>query len=185
MAAFITNSDLKAFMGYPSLEEDKADLATDSACDLIRGATGQSFAQVDGETVVLDGTGTDALLLPQLPVWEVTAVAVDGEELEAEDYNFTGAGLLLRLDADVWTLGRQMVEVTYSYGVETVPAEIRALALTVATRLYQQGTAVSATVGASSVTFATDALSFTEGEKAIVRRYKLTRQDSLTTVAGS
>jgi hypothetical protein len=183
-APFISEDDLGTYLGY-ELVEDKATLCVEGACDLVRNRTGQAFDEVKEETITLDGSGTDAVVLPQLPVTEV--IAVTDDETELEDFRLTQAGILQRTDAGVWTRGRGKVEVTYSYGytAETVPREVRVLALTLAARLYQQGIVASETVGATSVTYSTDSLTLTAGEKAILKRYRVRHQDVAKVAAGS
>jgi hypothetical protein len=190
MKAFITSTELKDRLGY-ELVSANATLCVDGACALIRSATGQSFSHIEEEVIALDGSGTDVVLLPQLPVEEVKAVKVNGEAVE--DWRFYDkSGILARVttapvSCATWPKGRQNVEVTYSYGYEQtdVPAEVRLLALTIAARLYQQGIVASETVGTTQVTYSTDSLTFTKGEQAIIDRYRFIRRDSTQIEAGS
>jgi hypothetical protein len=174
MAAFISKAELESFLGY-AVDTDKATLTVDAACDFIRNHTGQDFA-TGSQTVLLDGTGLDTVLLPQVPVGTVSSVKLNGEVVT--EYGISGSGMLLRTFPGVWTAGRQAVEVTYTYGYSEVPAEINMLALTIAARIYVQGLVTVAQVGLTNTTFATDALSLTEGEKNILSRYRVKRQDA-------
>jgi hypothetical protein len=174
MSPFITTADLKSFLGY-EVESDKATAAVEASCDLIRNSTGQTF-EAGEATVLMDGTGTDAVLLPQVPVKAVSAVKLQGEVVT--DFMISGSGLLLRTSPGVWTEGRQAVEVTYSYGYESVPPELKMLALTISARVYVQGIVTVAQVGMTNTTFATDALTLTAGEKDIISRHRPKRQDA-------
>jgi hypothetical protein len=174
MEAFITKGDFEAYLGY-EVESDKATLSMDAACGLIRGATNQDFEAGEG-TVKLDGSGTDELILPHVPVEAVTSIASTeafaSEATAVTDYLVTSSGIVLRKPPAIWPTGRGNVEVTFTYGYSDVPAEIRMLALTVAARCYVQGIVTVAQVGTTNTTFATDALSFTPGEQNIVARYR-------------
>jgi hypothetical protein len=167
MEAFITAADLESYLGY-EVDSDKATLSIDAACGLIRLVTSQDF-EAGEATVLLDGSGTDALLLPNVPVEAVTEVKLAGEAVT--EYLVASAGMLLRKSPGIWTEGRGNVEVKYTFGYAQVPAEIRMLALTLAARSYVQGIVTVAQVGMTNTTFATDALSMTDGEKGIAKRY--------------
>jgi hypothetical protein len=174
MTAFITKPELEAYIGYQA-DATKATMVIDAACDLIRNSTGQRF-EAGEETILLDGTGTDAIVLPQVPVEAVTEVMNDEEAVT--DFMLSGAGLLLRKFPQTWSPGRQRVKVKYSFGYATVPADLKLLAVTIAARVYQQGIVMQETVGMTQVTYATDSLSLTAGEKNILSRYKTIRPDS-------
>jgi hypothetical protein len=74
----------------------------------------------------------------------------------------------------VWPAGRQNVRVTYEYGYATVdfPRDVRAVALSIAARLMVQGVAKSETVGETSITYASASTDLTNGEKAILAKYR-------------
>ena len=104
-------------------------------------------------TILLDGTGTDALLLPEIPVSAAGTVLVAGGTVT--DYVLNGNGILFRkqtgTDVDYteallpirWPTGRQNIQVTYSHGYESadLPRSVRMVALAVAARLVVQGPA--------------------------------------------
>lgn len=173
-ASFINRSDLADYLHRPEIVDDDAALmAVDAACATCRDFAGQLFNLVTDEEIVLDGTGTDALLLPQLPVLDVTAVTVGETALEADDYKLNGHGVLLRPGA-TWPRLRQNVTVTYSHGYTTnaMPREIRMVALTLAARLFTQGPAVFEVLGAYQVRYAGPPMDLTNGERAILRKYR-------------
>lgn len=180
--SFISIPDLAAYLGYSITSEDpKGLLCVDGACELIRTLTGQKFTLAEDETILLDGTGTDTVLLPQYPALSVSAVSLEGEAVE--DFMRTDSGLLRLPYPKVWTSGRQKVEVTYSHGYSEAPRDIRMLAVTIAARLYAQGIVSAETVGMAQVTYPTDSLTLTAGEMAIIKRYRIIKQDA--TVVGS
>lgn len=194
---FISRDDLGDFLGSNLATSDKALIAVDSACDIVRTLTGQTFNEVLDETVEMDGTGTDALLLPELPVTEVSLVYENDELLvEDVDYKLNGDSLLLRLPTlvesgwstqsirAVWPVGRNNLEVTYSHGYtdDLLPRDIRMVALSIAARTYQQsagasGSVVSETIGQYSVRYSdsssTSSSDLNFSEKTILRKYRV------------
>jgi hypothetical protein len=195
---FISRDDLADHLHLPdgSLDADEAALqAVDAACDWLRDLTGQLFNHVEDETILMDGTGTDALLLPQLPVEEVSTVVVQGQE-DSTDYGFTlhDSGVLLRIWDPVdalttswakWPKGRNNIEVTYTHGYADAdfPRSIRMLAVRMAARFYQQAPGVVfESLGQRSVRYDTDAGDLSTAEKLIVRKHTYKRQPSRVVV---
>jgi hypothetical protein len=171
LAPFISITDLSDFLGR-AVDTDKATIAVDAACDMTRTEIGQSINLVEDDEVTLDGSGTDVLLLPELPVQAVSAVSVDDEEYE--EFVLTSKGLLLSTNG-CWPDERQSVVVTFDHGwSETaLPRDLRMVTLTAATRIYEQGILSDYSVGDVSVKFAAqDGVSFTPGERRILNRYR-------------
>jgi hypothetical protein len=150
---------------------------------MVRTFAERDFNSASG-TFTLDGTGTDALLLPQLPVSAAGTVTVDGETVT--DYVLNGNGILFRgsvsaegasYSGATWPAGRQNVEVTcdYGYASSDLPRDVRMVALSVAARIMVQGVAVEETVGQVRVKYASPALDLTNGERAVLRKYRHTR----------
>jgi hypothetical protein len=196
---FISRDDLADHLHLPAgaLDEDEAALqAVDAACDDLRDRTGQLFNHVADETILMDGTGTDALLLPQLPVEEVSSVVVQGYE-SAEGYAFAlhDSGVLLRIWEPTgtvvasearWPKGRNNVELTYTHGYADAdfPRSIRMLAVRMAARFYQQAPGVVfESLGQHSVRYDTDAGALSSAEALIVRKHTYKRQPSYVVVA--
>jgi hypothetical protein len=128
---------------------------------------------------VLDGTGTDALLLPQAPVNSAGTVTVNGGTVT--DYMVRSDGMLLRGTAGVyprpvWPDGRQNVVVTADcgYADADIPRSVRMVALAVAARLAVQGPALEESVGTVRVKYAAAATDLTSGERMILRKYRRT-----------
>ncbi len=177
---FISTQDLVDYLGRGSLSDPGMLIATDAACDVVRVFSERDFNQVIGGTAILDGSGTDALLLPQLPVTAAGTVTVNGGTIT--DYVLNGNGILFRGTAGVdprpvWPMGRQNVRVTYNYGYGTadLPTDVRMVALSLAARLVIQGPAVEETIGAVSVKYAGPPMDLTNSEQAIRRKYRPTR----------
>lgn len=185
MTDFLTVTELGDYTGRDLSSDEGATLAVEFACQTVRTHAEQEFASLTAGTVTLDGTGTDTLLLPQVPVSAAGTVVVNGGTLEADDYGFTSDGLLIRTDGTAtwsswttspsayWPQGRQNVTVTYDYGYSgTVPGDVRMVALMIAHRLVTQGGNTSETVGQVTKRYAAAATDLTNGEQAILRKYK-------------
>ena len=126
------------------------------------------------------------IFLPQRPVTNVGTVTVNGEE--ETDYAYTENGKLIRTTDEeptwstwgqsyqptsFWPQGRQNIEVTYTHGYSgTVPNDVRMVALSIAHRLVTQGGAISEQVGDVRKTYAVSSTDLTNGEKAILRKYR-------------
>lgn len=159
-------------MDAGDLERGAAQVALLGADAAIRAYTGQTLAYVEDDEITLDGTGTETILLPQLPVVEVTSVAVDGEAVE----DFT-----VDLDAGIvkvngtFGVSHQGVEITYSHGYspgETALDDLRVVATTIAGRLYTQAGTAQQTVGGISQSFEATNTTLTIGEKSILDQYR-------------
>lgn len=188
MTDFLTVQDLSDYVGRDLSSDDSAAFAVSSACETVRTLTEQDFAPAVGGTAVLDGTGTDTVLLPQAPVTGAGTVVVNGGTLDpALDYAWTADGRLIRTDGTAtlsiyagcgpsayWPAGRRNVVVTYDHGYAgTAPDDIRMVALSIANRFITQGGAIQEQVGQVSRRYAVASTDLTNGERAIIRKYRL------------
>lgn len=192
--AFITTTELGDLIGKDLSSDDGATLAVDMACEACRTVAEQLFTPLS-ETIALDGTGTDCLLLPERPVNAVGTVVVNGVTKGSLDYVSTSDGKLfatsgtaqwttwsngwcwIRGGTAYWPEGRQNVVVTYDHGyidgtVTVVPDDVRMVALQLASRIVIQGVAAAESVGQNTVRYGTNATDLTNGEKAILRKYR-------------
>ena len=197
---FISREDLSDHMHLPtgSLDEDDAALqAVDAACDWVRDLTGQTFNYATDDVILMDGDGvSEKLLLPEMPVEEVSSVVV-AEWAEVEGYTWTiqddgcliaqwlpeGATQSYPL---VWPRGRNNVEITYTHGFQDAdfPRSLRMVALKLASRFYTQtGGVVFESLGQRSVRYETDAGKLETGDRLILRRHTYHRQPSRVVVA--
>lgn len=180
---FITVTDLTNKVGRDLSADQGAIDACAEACDIVRNLTSQDFTRTFGDTLLLDGTGTDVLILPQLPVLGAGSIVVNGNP--ETDFCFTETGLLFRGSAGstcygygyrpTWPVGRQNVQVTYDHGFGTVPGDVLAVARNLAARSIIQGAAISETVGAVNVRYAVAASDLTTNELRILQRYRSPR----------
>lgn len=172
---FITEQDIVDYLGRGDIADPGVTIAAGSACDMVRAWTDQTISVVTNETVTFDGSGTDALLLPEMPVIQVRSVTVDGEVVT--DFTLRADGVLIRTPGDgtaSWPEGRQNVIVTYDHGwvAEEIPHEIKQVALSVASRLVVQGPLVQESLGATSAKYAVASTDLTNGERALLRKYR-------------
>lgn len=183
-APFITVTDLSNKVGRDLTADQGAADACAEACDIVRNLTSQDFTQTFGDAITLDGSGTDVLILPQLPVLGAGSITVNGNPETA--FCFTETGLLFRGSAGssgyfgygcrpTWPVGRQNVQVTYDHGYGTVPSDVLAVARNLAARSIIQGAAISETVGTVNVRYAIAASDLTPNELRILQRYRSPR----------
>ena len=176
---FVTPQDLSDFIGRNVTADNGAVIALDAACDMCRTVASQQFNR--GTSVyALDGTGTDTLLLPELPANTAGTVLVNGGTVT--DYMLNGHGILLRgtagaLPRPVWPAGRQNVQVTvdHGYDIADVPRDVRIVALSIASRLVIQGVAVEETLGANRIRYGVNSTDLTNGERMILQKYRPSR----------
>jgi hypothetical protein len=165
MVAFVTVSQMETAL-QRQLDWPAATEALDEACEMVRDFLGQRLDRVVGDVVTLSGTGRATLLLPQLPVTAVSSVVETGYDgtlttLPVTDYLLDtddGDGILWK-PVGCWPAGIKNVAVTYDHGyadLDAIPASIRGVTITVASRLYHQQAATpgmrSEQLGASSYT---------------------------------
>lgn len=183
---FISTTDVVDYIGRGGTTDPGMLIAVDAACDICRDIAEQNF-NADTSTVTLDGTGTDSLLLPQLPVTAAGTVVVAGGTVT--DYVLNGNGILFRkatgTDVDycdayrtlTWPAGRQNIEVTYDHGYADadIPRSVRMVALQVAARIVVQGVALEESLGDNRVKYAVAATDLTRNELRILRKHRPTR----------
>jgi len=179
---FVSTTDLVNYLGRGGTADPGMVIAVDAACDICRDVAEQSF-NAGTSTVTLDGTGTDTLLLPELPVTAAGTVLVAGGTVT--DYVLNGNGILMRkqtgTDVDYcdsyrtlkWPTGRQNVVVTYDHGYADadIPRSVRMVALSIASRLVVQGPALQESVGETSVRYGVNSTDLTNGELRILRKH--------------
>ena len=182
---FITAAELSDYLGRDVDSEPAADLAVEFACDACRDYVGQTLT-AGSSSVTLNGTGTDALLLPQSPVGSVSSVEVLDSEgsfqtAGAADFSVSGDGVLYATNTagtatfgSCWPRGRQNVRVGYSHGNGTadLARSIRGVALTLAARFLVQGVAAAEQVGEVNVRYAAESTALMPTERIILDGYR-------------
>lgn len=168
--AFITPTELSAFLGRDITSDDGAQSAVDMACATVETVAGQVVKEATS-TILLDGTGTDVLILPGFPAASVTSVAV----ADAADTDYVLDNGMLFKTTGVWAKGRRNVEVKYKHGhtSSAIPDDVKMVALNLAGRLLVQApkNALEETNGDVRIKYATAPTDLTANELRILRRH--------------
>jgi hypothetical protein len=180
----------EAFAAFRGVTYDPTDvqaiLALSNAEALVRTYCDQSFDLEEDDIVLLDGTGTRSLLLPQLPAIGVTSVSTfDDDDIETQldptDYVLAGDnGILWRTHRDAWPRGIQNISVTYDHGFETLPSDLLNAIMVIASRGLSSsagGEVQAEAIGTYSVTYAdsTSGGGLQDGERLVLDRYRQQR----------
>lgn len=152
MPDFCTISDLEAFLQITiAADSEAAARAIDEASEAIRNYCHQQIDEVEDDEVTLDCYGGTRIFLSELPVTEVASVVEDGETLvDGTDYKLGQHGILHRLNGN-WLSGIQIITVTYTHGLATIPEDIKAICVRAAARAYQAGLRAAALAGVPGV----------------------------------
>jgi hypothetical protein len=158
-------------------DDPKLQFALRAATRRFRGQVGhQVYPVTENEQVTLDGNGRESILLPVWPTVTVTTVVLEGVTLvEGTDYQWSEEGILRRLGCKVWPDKLRCLQVTYSHGWATRPADVAEVvgerteaAFTIPVGVQSQA------VGGQSVTFGAQAASgSTEAWVKTVDRHKV------------
>lgn len=134
---FCSVSDINTFLGTDLFPNDaQALLAIGESTAVIQNYCNQKIEQVSDDVILLDGTGSTKLFLPELPVSSIKSVEVDGVLLDPTYYALAENGVLWR-KYGVWEVGARNIEVIYSHGYATVPEDVKGVCYRSASRLYQ------------------------------------------------
>ncbi len=144
MAYFCSAEDVEHFLQLtiPAAKRDAVRRAIVAVTEEIKNYCRQQIELVEDDVVTLDvPAGRTKIMLPELPVIEVSKVVEDGDELVAgsdEDYQLGQYGILHRVGGQ-WEEGVQILEVTYSHGYTNLPDDICDVATRAVARAYQAG----------------------------------------------
>lgn len=147
--AMITPAELSAYMGreFTEAEALQATALIDIVEASIESEAGVSFIPVIDDSITIQADGHGIIELNKKPVTNVSHIAdVNGEEILS--WEFDGLSTIYNL------YPLQVVHLTYSHGFDTVPRDIRGVALGAASRvMYNPSGLRQETVGAISVTY--------------------------------
>lgn len=132
--AYAEPQDLATWLGedFDADETTRAQMLLDLATGEVDDVLEQNLEQVTDDQVVLDGTGTDTLVLPSWPVTAISALDEDGTSLtQGDDYVWSRSGVVTR-KRDVWPSLPRSVEVTFTHGYTTIPEVIRSATVKIA-----------------------------------------------------
>lgn len=168
-------SDLAVRLGAEE-NDPLVELSLRRASDRFRGAVEHPVSFVPDDTVVLDGNGSDTLMLPAAPVTAVTSVTVAG--ILVTDYSVSPRlGMLRR--RYLWPYDFGNVSVVYSHGYTDIPGDIQDAVIEQAEMQYYALAGVySATLGPQIFNFGHAGNIGVSGRwSECVARYQLNRGD--------
>lgn len=168
--------DLAAFL-QSDVDTATATLLRDLSTAVVVGYTRQNVESAT-YTHLLPVNADRTIRLPQRPVTAVTSVTIDGDTLVADsDWDWDGITDLVVLDGYSPDRQEWQATVVYTAGYATVPADIKAVALSVAARMYNTTAGlVAESIDDYRAQYAAggDASALTDGERRLLRRYKYT-----------
>lgn len=144
--------------------------AVDVASALIRSYTRSTITHVADDVAYVQGTHARRLVLGERPVTAVAAVRLDGTLLDAADYRVHRSGSLWRRGG--WGGPECEVEVTYSHGYTTVPADLAAVCRLAAARLASNPEQLTREEVEGYSAVASTPVGFTVGELLVLDRYR-------------
>lgn len=170
--AIITVEELAAFMGktFNSSESAQASAIIDVVEGAIESEIGASFTLVVDDLVRVQADGHGIIELKKKPVTAVTSV-MDMDGVEIDSWEFDGLVTIFNL------YPQQVVDITYSHGFDSVPKDIKGVALGVSSRvMYNPAGLRQETVGAISVTYPgiggeAGTINFSSYERGVLRKY--------------
>lgn len=178
MAEFATPEELSKLLRLDEIDEGTAEFLLELAEAAVRAEVRQEILASEDTEVVLDGTGTPVLLLPETPVTDVSSVVEHDQELtEGADYVWSSSGVLTRLRR-TWSPRPRSVAVIYSHGRADVPEIVRAVTVQVAARVWVNPRQLSQeSIGDYSRSFGTSSappgrIELTAYERGLLGRYR-------------
>lgn len=154
VSQFATADELATILrsSFDATEQDAADLLLQGITgSMQRMAGGQKIELVTDDVATLQGTWERELILPQWPVVSVSSVKINDTPIAAGTWFLTGTGKLYRgylpifngptdwggdLYLSSWVGPVAAVEVTYTHGINPLPADIKMICLTAAARAF-------------------------------------------------
>ncbi|GGM14258.1 phage head-tail connector protein [Micromonospora yangpuensis] len=180
MYATLTELRNRLRIGPEDESEDALNELLEDASQVIDDEVGQPLVR-STDTVTLDGTGGEALLLPRWPVHAVDDVVLvdeDGQEhvlVYRGDYTWSASGVLTRRPhGRLWPCHDRAVRATYTagYELEDIARRVRRICLRLAAagRRNPAG-ADSEDIGDTRVRWNTPGMLLTTGERELLARY--------------
>lgn len=175
--SFASTDDLATLLGtsFTDGQLAQAQLALDIATAAIRSYTRQQITTVTGDEIILDPENRKLILLPEIPVVDVSEVIVGDDTLTiADDVFWYADGRLYRTSGGSWGTARQSVEVTYDHGYAEVPDSVRGVCLAKASRLLANPESLrQESIGSYSRTYEGGSSGLTEDEEMILDEYRI------------
>lgn len=182
--AFAEPADLNAYTGE-TWDENQAVQVLDAATAAIQKVTGQTLSHVVGDVVVLTPSPDGSVIVPELPVLNVSALEIlvptipsgvtGWTTLDPTGYRWNSRGMVY-VTVPTWNWPNQWdtVRVTYDHGYQAIPNPIVNVCLAVAARMIDNPYSYNSTnVGGVSVGMGGGGAGVTlrDTELAILDRY--------------
>jgi len=176
MAALATVGELETHLGR-DLDAEQAELFLDLASGAVRAYCGWALARED-TVMQLDGDGSCVLSLPTLLLVELTALVVDGQDVDPAGADWpvwSAKGQLYRRGG--WRR-HAVIDAAVTHGYAPVPDLLKLVALDLAARQVHNPTGLaSVTVGQVSRTWARtgtgDPMALSGLHERLLDRYRL------------
>jgi hypothetical protein len=142
---FVTGDELKLALAGEELSDEQAAFLAEWGSAAVRAEVNQIVNVVRDDLVILRGSGSTLMLLPELAVLKVTEVVIGERELREHEFDYDHAGCMWRLWRGSqmllrhWPI-RERIVVTYDHGWEPHTPQFQAarhVALEVATRTFR------------------------------------------------
>src|SRR5664279_1332455 len=184
---FADSADFQECFGVTTT---RTDMDLDAASAAIRGYCRWMIWPATTETLILDGPGTDVLMIPTMNLTAITQLIETPRgpsptpvTLDITKLEWSAAGMVWRTDSvwgpysafggfgGMWTSRARGISITITHGYDDVPAEIRRLTLDLARRSALNPMALSAQqVGLRSESYAGRGILL--DEKAMLDTYR-------------
>jgi len=120
----------------------------------------------DPDNAVLDGSGTNELILPQYPINSVTTLRINETEIDARPslYNYgyviDKAAGILRLTGYLFSKGLANIELAYNAGLSTIPEDLQQACIEQVAWMWKQSPAGGNLLGVASKNLPDGSLSY-------------------------
>ena len=169
--ALITGADLVLYLQLDGSTTDALDQAAELGSGVVVGHTGQNLESDTYSQLLPVAVGDYTIELPQRPVTAVASVTLPDEGLlDSDEWEWAGVSAVVQLD-----LYESTATVVYTAGYVAVPDDVKAVALAVSARVYQNPAgARTEQIDDYSVTYAAGSDGgLNTAERRILRRYSM------------
>lgn len=168
MTALATSADVRTFRGLPA-GQDEALLTSlcEAASAFVLKFIGRTGFAIEQVTETYNGTGTRMVLLRHRPVTAVSAMKINGVTIPASN-GYSQNGYYLEHNGAVCLRGYRFdrdqgnVDITYSHGYASVPADVKQIVVEMVAMKYERRTRLgvsSKSIGQETISYATTDLS--------------------------
>ena len=123
---WITSDELAGHTGAEIAFNPVASIYMEAACDCIRLYIDQNVDYKANDSISIPGSGTTALILPQMPIVSVSSITKDDDEDEVDDTTYHVEGrsrVVLNSGWNKW-LRSSWYTVVYSHGYALTQADV-------------------------------------------------------------